>query len=76
MKAPAIVTLNTDERQTLINSIKQSHLQNNNKDIVVGALEFIDELIEELKTSKVSIHNLKQLLGFKSEQLKKALQDS
>ena len=75
MKTPAIVTLNANERQALINAIKQGNIQNNNKDVVVDALEFINELIEELKTSKVSIYNLKQLLGFKSEQLKKVVQD-
>lgn len=74
MKSPAIVQLNTSDRQKLINELKQGNLHDNNKELVVGAIGFIDELIEELKTSKVSIHNLKQLLGFKSEQLKKALQ--
>lgn len=74
MKTPAIVKLNGNERQELINEIKQSPLQENNKAVMIDTLEFINELVEELKTSKVSIHNLKQLLGFKSEQLKKALQ--
>lgn len=74
MKSPAIVQLNTSERQKLINELKQSNLHDNNKELMVDTIGFIDELIEELQTSKVSINNLKQLLGFKSEQLKKALQ--
>jgi hypothetical protein len=74
MKTPAIVKLNGNERQELINEIKQSPLQENNKAVMIDTLEFINELVEELKTSKVSIHNLKQLLGFKSEQLKKVAQ--
>ena len=75
MKTPEIVKLSSSERKGLMVEIEKGELQADSKKIISDTLDFVDSLIEELKTSKVSIHNLKQLLGFKSEQLKKVVQD-
>jgi len=75
MKTPEIVKLSSSERKSLMAEIEKGELQADSKKIISDTLDFFDSLIEELKTSKVSIHNLKQLLGFKSEQLKKVVQD-
>jgi hypothetical protein len=74
MKTPEIVKLSSSERKGLMAEIEKGELQADSKKIISDTLDFVDSLIEELKTSKVSIHNLKQLLGFKSEQLKKVVQ--
>lgn len=71
MKQPEIVKLSNEEKQALIAKVKQSLSDSRDKDIVVEALDFCNNLLEELKNSKLSISRLKQLLGFRSEQLKK-----
>lgn len=71
MKKPAIVNLTTAERQDLISGIEASTINPAEKTIVVEALNFYNFLLEELRSSKISINRLKQLLGFRSEQLKK-----
>jgi hypothetical protein len=72
MKTPAITQLTSSEVQNLLKEIEQGILKEDSKKIISDSLSFINILIEELKTSKFSIHKLKQLLGFRSELLKKA----
>ncbi len=74
MKSPSIVGMGPAERKNLVTEIERGILQENSKKILVDTLSFIDSLIEELKTSKINIHKLKQLLGFRSELLKKVTQ--
>ena len=74
MKNPTIAQLSSSEVQNILNEIEQGVLQENSKKILSDALNFINILIEELKSSKVNVHKLKQLLGFRSELLKKAHQ--
>ncbi len=73
-KIPAIAKLNPTERKNLIDEVEKNALQDNSRKIIAETLSFVDTLIEDLKTSKVSIHKLKQLLSFHSEQLKKVTQ--
>jgi hypothetical protein len=74
MKIPSIVKLSAIERKNLLDEFEKDSLPDSKKKIVSDALIFIDSLIEEIKTSKVSIHKLKELLGFRSELLKKVIQ--
>ena len=74
MKTPSIAKLDFSERAQLIEQFHQGILNDGNKEVVAEALSFFNLLIEDLKRSKISIHKLKQLLGFHTEQLKKANQ--
>jgi hypothetical protein len=75
MKSPSILKLSAIERKTLTEEIQKAMLPDATKKVVVDTISFIDSLIEELKTSKISIHKLKELLGFRSELLKKVTQN-
>jgi ribosomal protein L18E len=45
------------------------------KEVIVEALNFYNDLVEKLKSSKISINQLKQMLvGFKADNIKKLLQ--
>lgn len=75
MKKPVIASLDTKERQELIEHIHKSSLANGDKEVVVEALNFYNDLLEKLKSSKISINQLKQMLvGFKADNIKKLLQ--
>ena len=75
MKKPVIASLDTKERQELIEHIHKSSLANDDKEVVVEALNFYNDLLEKLKSSKISINQLKQMLvGFKADNIKKLLQ--
>jgi hypothetical protein len=74
MANPIIATLTNLQLNNLINDIENCTLSEDNKKIISDLLSFVNLLIEQLKTSKVSIHKLKQLLGFQSELLKKVNQ--
>lgn len=50
---------------------KQSSWSDSDKDLLLNILSSVEKLIESLKSSKVSIHRLKALMGFKTELLKK-----
>lgn len=76
MKTPAIAKLTINERHALMEELKRNELQDSSRQVLAEAIDFINTLTEDLKTSKVSIHKLKQLLGFHSEQLKKVIQSS
>jgi hypothetical protein len=51
--------------------IPQMNLNTTDKDLLLNILNTVERLIEMLKSSKVSIHRLKALMGFKTELLKK-----
>jgi len=75
MKKPVIASLGTKERQELITHIEQNLLNSTDKEVIVEALNFYNDLVEKLKSSKISINQLKQMLvGFKADNIKKLLQ--
>jgi hypothetical protein len=75
MKKPLIASLDLKERKELIEHINQNMLNPNDKKVVVEALDFYNDLMEKLKSSKISINQLKEMLvGFKSDNIKKLLQ--
>ena len=74
MKKPAIANLTHRERKELIDSVSNNSYDEKEKTTVIEALGFIDKLIMDLETSKISIATLKKLFGSQSEQLKKLLQ--
>lgn len=71
MKTPGIAQLSKSEISNLVLEIEQGIVHEANRAIVAETLEFCRKLIEDLKQSKINIHQLKQMLGFHSEQLKK-----
>ena len=73
MKTPPIAKLETSEILNLISEIKQCALPEDHRAIIAETLEFCKTLMSDLKQSKINIHQLKQMLGFHSEQLKKEL---
>jgi hypothetical protein len=75
MHRPAIAGLSSNQRQELITKIREDKANFPYKGIALEALSFCDELIEELRGSKVSIGQLKKILEDRSEQLKKLLQN-
>lgn len=60
MKKPAIVNLSQAQRQEIINSLKESNYPH--QSVVLEALDFIKNLMEELKSGKISTNQLKQIL--------------
>ncbi len=75
MQKPVIASLGTKERQELITHIEQNLLNSTDKEVIVEALNFYNDLVEKLKSSKISINQLKQMLvGFKADNIKKLLQ--
>ena len=50
---------------------KQLSWSDADKELLLNILISVEKLIESLKSSKVSIHILKALMGFKTELLKK-----
>ena len=75
MKKPVIASLDTQGRQELIGHINANSLGVDDKKVVVEALDFCNDLMEKLKSSKISINQLKEMLvGFKSDNIKKLLQ--
>ena len=75
MKKAKVASLSNQERQALIEHVEQNALSSHDKEVVVEALNFYDDLMEKLKSSKISINTLKEMLvGFKADNLKKILQ--
>ncbi len=73
MKAPAITQLSKTEISNLVTVVNKELVQEDHRAIVAETLEFCRKLIEDLKQSRINIHQLKQMLGFHSEQLKKGM---
>ena len=74
MKKPSIVNCSAEERQKIIQIVEQEMQTPSCKNTVIEALDFINVLIEKLKSSNITIHQLKRMFGFNSEQLKKLMQ--
>lgn len=78
IKKLEIAGLSRQERQEIVEALSEAFkdikLSEHYKDIVIEAMKFFDALLEQLKESKINIHQLKQLLGFHSESLKKKLE--
>jgi len=76
MKRPAIAVLSPNQRKGLITEIEKDKTDFRHKETTIGALNFVDELLEELKTSKIkNINELKKILEVKSENIKKLKQN-
>lgn len=72
-KQLAITRLSWEERQSILEAIKQ--LDFLHKDMVVEVFAFLEILLKDLKDSKITAAILRnRLLGFISEQEKKAQQ--
>ena len=66
-------TLSPDERQVIIDTMKESNYIH--KDMILELFAFVEKLLQNAKSSKITISILRsQLQGFISEQLKKANQ--
>lgn len=75
MRKPSISTLSKAQWQALVEHVDGNNLCVEEKYLVKETLDFLNDLMEELKTSKVSINKLQKLFGFRSEQLKKLMQN-
>lgn len=51
--------------------VPQLDASDSDKDLLLRMVKYVDQLIKLFKSSKVSIHRLKALMGFKTELLKK-----
>jgi len=73
MKAPVITQLSDTEILNLVTVVNQEIVHEAHRAIVAETLVFCKSLMEGLKNSKVNIHQVKQMLGFHSERLKKEM---
>lgn len=74
IKKPGIIDLSKEERRAILNMImsEEKISDAHYKELVIEALQFIEKLIEDLKSSRITLNQLKErLLGFKSERRKK-----
>lgn len=69
VKKLAIANLNEMERQEILDYCN-NNLPEKHKHVITELLNLIDHLLKE---SEISLHQLKQLLGFYSEKLKKEM---
>jgi hypothetical protein len=75
MHSPTISTLSSNQRKELIADIAGDMTPFPHKEETLEVLDFFDNLIEDLKTAKItSIGELKKILKIRSEQLKKLMQ--
>lgn len=75
MKKPAIIDLGIKERQELIDRVEDGLLSSGDKEVLVETVNFCNYLTEQLKTSKISIAKLKDMLfGFSADNRKKLMQ--
>jgi hypothetical protein len=73
---PAIASLSPEEFQLLLQQVQEGEsLSDSWKKIVVETMQRFNEILEQLKSSKISMSQIQKLLGFYSEQLKKHRQD-
>ena len=74
-KKLSIAKLSSDERQAIVDAIKEHDYLH--KDIILELFAFVETLLNDLKNSKMTAAILRnRILGFISEQEKKALQTS
>ena len=74
MHRPGLAALSSKQRKELVAKIREDKADFPYKVIAVEALGFCNELIDAVRTSKVTISQLKQILEDRSEQLKKLMQ--
>ena len=75
MKESRVVNLTPQEQEILIEHINAGSLNIDDKQVLIELLKLYTNLKEQLKSSKISIKKLQEmLLGFKSDKLKKLLQ--
>ena len=68
-KTLSIARLSTAERQTIVDALKQSDFSY--KDMMVEVLAFIESLLEDLRSSKITASTLgTRLMSFLSEKEK------
>ena len=68
-----IAQLTSAERQVIVETLKEHDIAH--KEIILELFEFVETLLKDLKTSKITLSLLKsRLMGFLSEQEKKASQ--
>ena len=73
---PAIASLSPQEFESLLRQVQENEsLSDSCRKIVVETMQRFNEILEQLKSSKISMSQIQKLLGFYSEQLKKARQD-
>jgi hypothetical protein len=76
MRRPGIAALSSNQRKELITEIEKGISSNSTQKILaVEALNFCDDLIEEIRSSKITMPQLKKILEEKSEQIKKSPQN-
>ena len=71
MKSPKKITLSKEETETLINRIKQGKTNQKDQKTIIGLINFCMWLQNTLERSKITISNLRKILGFHSEKRKK-----
>ncbi len=75
MKKPKVATLSAEEREELIQHVKDSSLTGDEQQTIVELVKFCNELIDKLASSNISINKLKEMLiGFKADNKKKIVQ--
>jgi hypothetical protein len=75
MRRPGIAALTSNQRQELITEIEQDKSNFPHKILAIEALNFCDDLIEDIRSSKITMPQLKKILEDRSEQLKKLMQN-
>jgi benzoyl-CoA reductase/2-hydroxyglutaryl-CoA dehydratase subunit BcrC/BadD/HgdB len=75
MYRPGLAALSAAQRQHIVSDLIESKVDFPYKDIAVEALDCFNQLIEEVRGSKITIAHLKKILEDKSEQLKKLAQN-
>ena len=75
MKKPKVATLSAEEREELIQHVKESSLTGDEQQTIVELVKFCNELIDKPASSNISINKLKKMLiGFKADHKKKIVQ--
>lgn len=74
MQKPAIAQLSVEEQITLLKKLETNELTADEKIIISDLVRFTAQLKEKLKSSEITINNLKRLFGCNGEALKKLLQ--
>ena len=69
-----LADITPQELERLVNVVQQLDLSDADKNLLSTIIGHVEKLIEMLRSSKVNIHKLQQMLGFRSELLKKLQQ--
>lgn len=69
MKKLAISGLNAQERQALVELVKQNIKESDSQAIIVESLNFIEDILEKLKGHNISLAKIKAMLGLASENI-------